>query len=94
MNPLLALKELTYCASDHAQLLFMSSLVLTVDPGAEFQVTPTPVRELSAKYSHHFPLQDVHNMASSLYRRAATNIYKTADDRFIHLHGKRDACGH
>ncbi|CAK1355042.1 unnamed protein product [Cercospora beticola] len=73
--------------TDHAQLLFMSSLVLTVDPGAEFQVTPTPVRELSAKYSHHFPLQDVHNMASSLYRRAATNIYKTADDRFIHLHG-------
>lgn len=73
--------------SDHAQLLFMSSLVLTVDPPKHFEVNPTPVRELSSKYANLFPLQDPHQFASTFHRRAATNIYKTLDGRYIHIHG-------
>lgn len=73
--------------TDHSQLLFMSSLVLTINPKEEFEVNPTPVRELSEKYSQYFPLQDPFNFASSFHRRASTNIYKTADCKFLHLHG-------
>ncbi|XP_014550306.1 hypothetical protein COCVIDRAFT_43128 [Bipolaris victoriae FI3] len=65
----------------------MSSLLVSVEPREGFQVNPTPVRELNAKYAELFPPQDIHSMASSLYRRAATNIYKTSDDQFIHGHG-------
>ena len=66
----------------------MSSLLLQVEPGPHFEVNPTPVRELSAKYAQYFPQQDFHNFASSLYRRASTNIYRCKDGKFIHLHGK------
>lgn len=73
--------------TDHAQLFFMSSLVLEIDPDFSAPVTPTPVRDLTEKYAKYFPNGDIHKMASSLYRRAAYNIYKTKDDRWFHIHG-------
>lgn len=73
--------------TDHAQLFFMSALVLEVNPDFGAPISPTPVRELTAKYAKYFPNCDIHQMASSLYRRAATNIYKTKDDRYFHIHG-------
>lgn len=73
--------------TDHSQLLFISSLVLTINPPTHFEVNPTPIRDLSERYKDLFTLQDPFNFASSFHRRASTNIYRTSDDRFIHLHG-------
>ncbi|KEF59613.1 uncharacterized protein A1O9_04459 [Exophiala aquamarina CBS 119918] len=73
--------------TDHAQLFFMSSLVLEVDPNFSAPITPTPIRDLTERYAKYFPNGDLHQMASSLYRRAAYNIYKTKDDRWFHIHG-------
>ncbi|KAH6668285.1 CoA-transferase family III domain-containing protein [Halenospora varia] len=73
--------------TDHAQLFFMSALLVQINPEADSPVEPTPVRELTEKYAWAFPKQDLHNMASSAYRRAATNIYKTRDGQYLHLHG-------
>ncbi|KAK6371411.1 hypothetical protein LTS17_009142 [Exophiala oligosperma] len=73
--------------TDHAQLFFMSSLVLEVNPDFAAPVSPTPIRELTEKYATYFPNCDLHQMASSPYRRAAYNIYKTKDDRCFHIHG-------
>jgi len=72
--------------TDHAQLYFMSSLMLEVDPDFSAPITPTPIRDLTEKYAKYFPNGDLHQMASSLYRRAASNIYKTKDDRWFHIH--------
>ncbi|KIX09204.1 uncharacterized protein Z518_00283 [Rhinocladiella mackenziei CBS 650.93] len=79
-------KEITI-NTDHAQLFFMSSIVLEVNPDFTTPISPTPVRDLTEKYAKYFPNCDLHHMASSLYRRAAYNIYKTKDDRWFHIHG-------
>ncbi|KAH7064048.1 alpha-methylacyl-CoA racemase, partial [Paraphoma chrysanthemicola] len=76
--------------TDHAQLLFMSSLLLSVQPPENFEVKPTPVRELTTKYADLFPSQGYDATPPSLFRRAATNIYRTSNNRFIHLHGSLD----
>ncbi|CZT14614.1 related to acyl-CoA transferases/carnitine dehydratase [Ramularia collo-cygni] len=73
--------------TDHCQLLFMSSSVLTINPSAHFEVNPTPIRDLSERYKDMFTLQDPFNFASSFHRRASTNIYRTSDNQFIHIHG-------
>lgn len=73
--------------TDHAQLFFMSSLVLEVDPDFSAPISPTPIRDLTDRYADYFPNGDIHRLASSLYRRAAYNIYKTKDDRCFHIHG-------
>lgn len=73
--------------TDHAQLFYMSSLVLEINPDFSAPIKPTPVRDLTEKYAAYFPSGDLHQMASSLYRRACYNIYKTKDERFFHIHG-------
>ncbi|OQV06040.1 hypothetical protein CLAIMM_10678 [Cladophialophora immunda] len=79
-------KEITI-NTDHAQLFFMSSIVLEIDPDFSAPISPTPIRDLTEKYARYFPNCDLHQMASTLYRRAAYNIYKTKDDRWFHIHG-------
>ncbi|KAH8807499.1 alpha-methylacyl-CoA racemase [Xylogone sp. PMI_703] len=73
--------------TDHAQLFFMSSLLVEIQPNPHNPVQPTPIRDLTEKYAKYFPNGDLHQMASSQYRRATTNIYKARDGRFFHLHG-------
>lgn len=73
--------------TDHAQLFFMSALLVEVSPDPMAPIQPTPIRELTEKYAAYFPNRDLHQMASSPYRKAVTNIYKTKDGRFFHLHG-------
>lgn len=41
-----------------------------------------------AKLSEYFPDWDIHRSKSSIYKMAATNIYKTLDGKFFHLHGR------
>lgn len=66
----------------------MSALLVQVNPKLEDPIETTPVRELTEKYAWAFPSQDFHSMVSSLYRRAASNIYKTRDGQYLHLHGR------
>lgn len=73
--------------TDHAQTFFMSSLVLQIDPDFSAPIEPTPIRDLNLKYADYFPNGDIHHAASSLYRKACYNIYKTKDGRFFHIHG-------
>ncbi|KAF4989089.1 hypothetical protein FDECE_14814 [Fusarium decemcellulare] len=73
--------------TDHAQLFFMSSLLVEVSPDFDAPLHPTPIRELTEKYARYFPNGDLYKMASSPYRKAVTNIYRTKDGRFFHLHG-------
>lgn len=73
--------------TDHAQLFFMSALLVEVNPDPSAPIQPTPIRELTEKYAIYFPNRDLHEMASTPYRKAVTNIYKTKDNRFFHLHG-------
>ncbi|KAK8042823.1 hypothetical protein PG994_013306 [Apiospora phragmitis] len=72
--------------TDHSQLFIMSTLLWTLDPGGD-NLTPasfaTPsTRKLMAEY---FPDWDKHQM-NTPYRGSVTNIYKTKDDRYCHLH--------
>jgi crotonobetainyl-CoA:carnitine CoA-transferase CaiB-like acyl-CoA transferase len=76
--------------SDHAQLFFMSILLNTIDPEGEkidgFSTTP----KVKAAYERLFKNCDLHNGSSSVYRTAATNIYRCKDGRYFHLHGSMD----
>ncbi|KAH8728284.1 CoA-transferase family III domain-containing protein [Phaeosphaeriaceae sp. PMI808] len=67
--------------TDHAQLFIMSILLNTIDPEGE-AVTAT-----SAAYSKYFKDCDLHGAANSVYRAAATNIYRCKDGQYFHLHG-------
>ncbi|BCS23627.1 uncharacterized protein APUU_40071S [Aspergillus puulaauensis] len=73
-------------AKDHATLFFMSCLVLDVvgkDGKPENPNLSSMQRALSV-----FPMN---RGESPVYRGAATNIYKTKDGRFYHLHGSMNA---
>ncbi|KAJ0418324.1 CoA-transferase family III [Aspergillus carlsbadensis] len=73
--------------TDHAQLFLMSFFLLEVNPPTlESPIKTTELRELNATHAKHFPSWDLHHQVSSQYRKAVTNIYKTRDQRFYHLH--------
>jgi crotonobetainyl-CoA:carnitine CoA-transferase CaiB-like acyl-CoA transferase len=74
--------------TDHANLFYMSVLLFTIDPqgrqlGAMSIIDPSKREE----YFRFFPDQSFHNSNSNPYQIACTNIYKTKDGRFFHLHG-------
>lgn len=71
------------CASDHASLFFMSSVIqelVEVDGSTSNAHLPPLLRTMAV-----FPFNPGE---SPVYRGAATDIYKTKDGRFYHVHGK------
>lgn len=70
--------------TDHAQLFFMSTLLWQIYPGTDDVISSG--RNMD-KLDALVPNYDIHKMASSLYRQCVTNIYRTKDNRFFHLHG-------
>lgn len=80
--------------SDHASLFFMSLYLWTLDPNGNDRYSPgsgagkIPNTESGiAKNNQLFPSWDKFRSLGTLHRDACTNIYKTKDDRFFHLHG-------
>ncbi|KAL2430822.1 Acetyl-coenzyme A transferase nodX [Exophiala dermatitidis] len=71
--------------TDHAQLFFMSTLLWQINPNTE-DVIVYGVKGMD-KLDDLIPNYDFHQASSSLYRLCATNIYRTKDGRFFHLHG-------
>ncbi|KAJ9620673.1 hypothetical protein H2204_012228 [Knufia peltigerae] len=69
---------------DHAQLFFMSALVWTIDHA---DTTIGRGQNMDKLEDVGIPNYDFHRMWSNPYRTCATNIYRTEDDRFFHLHG-------
>jgi len=70
--------------SDHAQLFIMSVMLSVIDPlGAKIRLTD---RE---KWYKFYPDGDKHHVLDGGYfGSVSTNIYKTKDGRFFHLHGE------
>lgn len=68
----------------------MSSMLWTIDPAGENLSAMSNLMSAQgrAKLSRYFPDWDIHRSKSSIYRMAATNIYKTLDGKFFHLHGR------
>jgi hypothetical protein len=59
----------------------MSTLLWKIDPeGAK-------IRALSSESEIYFPSYDIHRQQATPHRNACTNIYKTKDGRYFHLHG-------
>lgn len=67
----------------------MSSLLWALDP-AGLKLSAGSLMQPSgrAELEKYFPSWDKSNSAGSWYGIAATNIYKTKDEKFFHLHGK------
>lgn len=74
--------------SDHASLFFMSPLIAKVinKDGKPEDIPWKP--EALAKYG--FPNTDLHNM-TGLHRTLVTNIYRTKDGRYYHVHGSMNS---
>lgn len=77
--------------TDHAQLFFMSTLIWKMDPAdgmeGELSLASLGDKQGMERYSKLFKNCDKHRSTSSLHRIAATNIYKTKDGGFFHVHG-------
>ncbi|RDW62021.1 alpha-methylacyl-CoA racemase-2 [Coleophoma cylindrospora] len=75
--------------TDHASLFIMSTLIwsLTTEEGEKLTLSSAGTPEGAKKLEKYFPSKDLHRQASSNHRASATNIYKTKDNRFFHLHG-------
>lgn len=67
--------------TDHAALYVFSAFTTTLNG------KPALDRTASA----HLRDTDIHDSGKHRYRQMATNIYKTKDGRFFHLHGSMDA---
>jgi hypothetical protein len=59
----------------------MSAFFWRIDPEGENLALHSPQ---NIKY---FPSWDIHRQTATFHRDAVTNIYKTKDNRFFHLHG-------
>ncbi|KAI0846762.1 CoA-transferase family III [Daldinia vernicosa] len=69
--------------TDHASLFFMSPFLARVVKDSR----PVRINLFSKEISEWFPNRDLHRAAGSQHRTLATNIYKTKDGRFYHIHG-------
>jgi len=65
----------------------MSTLLYTIDPeGDNISALSATVQD-GAKALQYFPSNDIHRQQATPHRASCTNIYKTKDQRFFHLHG-------
>ena len=76
--------------TDHASVFvmtpFMGKLVKTDGEAINFgPFNPKALMEYGYKN------QDLHRATASMHRRLATNIYRTKDGRFYHVHGEMQA---
>jgi hypothetical protein len=69
--------------TDHASLFFISPMLVKVIQDGKAE----PVGLLAPAGAKLFPNKDLHRAGASLHRTLATNIYKTKDGRYFHLHG-------
>ncbi|OTB01271.1 hypothetical protein M426DRAFT_220774 [Hypoxylon sp. CI-4A] len=67
--------------TDHASLFFMTPMIARIVKDGK----PVPLDVLSNET--FFKNQDLHRSHATLYRSLATNIYKTKDGRYYHIHG-------
>jgi hypothetical protein len=67
----------------------MSTLLWTVDPKGENLTSAAAAADAAKneKLMEYFPNYDIHRGWSTPHRASTTNIYKTKDGRFFHLHG-------
>ena len=71
--------------TDRASLYSMSPVITRIVDEETGEIRPFPWH--SPEADSIFPSQDLHNSHSELHRILATNIYKTADNRYYHTHG-------
>lgn len=72
--------------TDHAQLFFMGILLWVADPKGKALSGAAAFQD--PEFGKVFPQKwDLHRTGDGLHRTSATNIYKTKDGRFFHVHG-------
>jgi hypothetical protein len=59
----------------------MSTIVWTIEHEGKTLTLSAP------KMNDYFPSYDIHRQAATHHRNSTTNIYKTKDGRYFHLHG-------
>ncbi|KAI0393162.1 CoA-transferase family III [Xylariaceae sp. FL0594] len=69
--------------TDHATLFIMSLLVSKLLKDGK----PAAIDLFSPEMARIFPNGDLHRSLEGYHRILATNIYKTKDDRYYHIHG-------
>jgi len=70
----------------------MSTLLWTIDPkGVNLTAGEATSHDpaVTVKMEKYFPSYDIHRGWSTPHRASTTNIYKTKDNRFFHLHGQQ-----
>lgn len=67
----------------------MSTMLYTIDPNGD-NISSDTLQDPEAlkKMYRYFPNWDKHRLQATPHRQFVTNIYRTRDDRFFHLHGR------
>lgn len=70
----------------------MSAFITTIDPAAKaiecsFNLITNP--DKAKEFNRIFPSWDINSTHCDTYRACATNIYRTKDNRWFHLHGNQ-----
>lgn len=73
--------------SDHSQLFVMSAMIWTLDPEGEPIESSFTLARDGGRFLNYFPSWDTNKAQATIYRSLCTNVYKTKDDRYFHLHG-------
>jgi crotonobetainyl-CoA:carnitine CoA-transferase CaiB-like acyl-CoA transferase len=68
---------------DHAHLYIMSAMLTSV----LIDNIPSKPMTANSAVASFFPTMDLHRASASPHRTCATNIYRTSDARYFHLHG-------
>ncbi|KAI1151620.1 CoA-transferase family III [Nemania diffusa] len=69
--------------TDHATLFVISPLLVKWLKDGK----PTQIDLFGSEMDRLFPSRDLHRSSEGLHRTLATNIYKTKDGRYYHIHG-------
>ncbi|KAJ5186373.1 CoA-transferase family III [Penicillium cf. viridicatum] len=69
------------------QLFVMSAMIWTLDPDGEPIESSFTLARDGGRFLNYFPNWDTNKAQANLYRSLCTNVYKTKDDRYFHLHG-------
>lgn len=77
--------------TDHAQLCLMSPMVVSYQRSTDKQPVPFGHPEFWAITAQHFKNMDFYESNKFPWNALATNIYKTKDNRYYHIHGSMNS---
>jgi hypothetical protein len=77
--------------TDHAQLCVLSPMIASYQRSTDKQPVPFGHPDFQTITAQHFKNMDMYEAINFPWNALATNIYKTKDERYYHIHGSMNS---